>query len=32
LDFPDRLFMGVGKAEPVDEIRHEDDPDSRFKL
>ncbi len=32
LNFPDRLFMGVGKSEPVDEIRHENDPDSRFKL
>jgi dTDP-4-dehydrorhamnose 3,5-epimerase len=32
LNFPDRLYAGQGKAEPVDEIRHEDDPDSRFAL
>lgn len=32
LNFPDQLFMGWGKKEPVDEIRHEDDPDSRFQL
>ncbi|MEJ2054576.1 MAG: dTDP-4-dehydrorhamnose 3,5-epimerase family protein [Calditrichaceae bacterium] len=29
---PNRLFAGEGKKEPVDEIRHEDDPDSIFKL
>lgn len=29
---PNRLFMGPGRGEPVDEIRHEDDPDSPFKL
>jgi dTDP-4-dehydrorhamnose 3,5-epimerase len=27
---PNRLFMGQGKASPVDEIRHEDDPDNPF--
>lgn len=32
LNFPDRLYAGRGKSEPVDEIRHEDDPDSRFAL
>lgn len=32
LNFPDQLFMGWGKKERVDEIRHEDDPDSRFQL
>lgn len=32
LNFPDRLYRGEGKAEPVDEIRHENDPSSRFKL
>lgn len=31
LNFPDRLYAGWGKAEPVDEIRHED-IDSEFKL
>lgn len=30
LNCPDRLFMGDGKAEPIDEIRHEDDPENRF--
>ncbi len=29
---PDRLFMGVGKRFPVDEVRHEDDPESPFVL
>lgn len=32
LNFPDQLFMGWDRSEPVDEIRHEDDVDSRFKL
>ncbi len=32
LNMPDRLFMGKGKSEPIDEIRHEDDPDSPFKI
>ena len=30
-NFPDRLYAGWGKKEPVDEIRHED-IDSEFKL
>jgi len=29
---PNRLYAGEGKNEPVDEIRHEDDPDSKYKL
>lgn len=29
---PDQLFMGDGKKRPVDEIRHEDDPDNPFVL
>lgn len=29
---PNRLFAGPGKREPVDEIRHEDDPKSIFVL
>jgi len=29
---PNRLFMGEGKKEPVDEIRHEYDPNSQFQL
>lgn len=32
LNFPDQLYAGWGKEEPVDEIRHEDGADSRFKL
>ncbi len=32
LNFPDRLYAGWGKNEPVDEIRHEDDPGARFCL
>lgn len=31
LNFPDRLYGGRGRAEPVDEIRHEE-MDSEFKL
>jgi dTDP-4-dehydrorhamnose 3,5-epimerase len=31
LNFPDRLYAGQGKKDPVDEIRHEDS-DSEFKL
>jgi len=29
---PNQLFAGEGKKEKVDEIRHEDDPESRFKM
>ncbi|HZZ78657.1 MAG TPA: dTDP-4-dehydrorhamnose 3,5-epimerase [Gemmataceae bacterium] len=29
---PNRLYRGEGKADPVDEIRHEDDPRSVFRL
>jgi dTDP-4-dehydrorhamnose 3,5-epimerase len=32
LNFPNRLYKGHDRQEPVDEIRHEDDPVSRFKL
>jgi dTDP-4-dehydrorhamnose 3,5-epimerase len=32
LNFPDRLYAGVNRAEAVDEIRHEDDEDSRFGM
>lgn len=32
LNFPDRLYAGRGKSEPVDEIRHENDEGSRFRL
>ncbi len=29
---PNRLFKGQGRNEPVDEIRHEDDPNSPYRL
>jgi dTDP-4-dehydrorhamnose 3,5-epimerase len=29
---PNRLYAGAGKREPVDEIRHEDDPETRFRM
>ncbi|NQU26381.1 MAG: dTDP-4-dehydrorhamnose 3,5-epimerase family protein [Candidatus Nealsonbacteria bacterium] len=32
LNFPNRLYAGRGKREPVDEIRHEDDQDSPFVM
>ncbi|HTR81276.1 MAG TPA: dTDP-4-dehydrorhamnose 3,5-epimerase family protein [Bacteroidota bacterium] len=32
INMPNRLFAGKGRKEPVDEIRHEDKPDSLFKL
>lgn len=30
LNMPDKLYAGWGKAGPVDEIRHENDPDSQY--
>jgi dTDP-4-dehydrorhamnose 3,5-epimerase len=32
INCPNRLYMGEGKREPVDEIRHEDDPDTIFRM
>ncbi len=32
INFPDKLYKGVGRQEEVDEVRHEDDPQSPFKL
>jgi len=32
INCPNRLFMGVGKRETVDEIRHEDDPKTIFRI
>ena len=29
---PNRLYMGEGKREPVDEIRHEDDPETIYRM
>jgi len=32
LNYPDKLFKGWGKNEKVDEIRHEDEPSSDYRL
>jgi len=32
VNLPDRLFMGKGKAFPVDEVRYENDPDSPYRI
>lgn len=32
LNFPNQLYAGRGRKEPVDEIRHEDDESSRFRM
>jgi dTDP-4-dehydrorhamnose 3,5-epimerase len=32
INLPNRLYAGRNRAEPVDEIRHEDSADSRFRL
>jgi dTDP-4-dehydrorhamnose 3,5-epimerase len=32
INFPNRLFMGENRAEEIDEIRHEDDPETIFRL
>jgi len=32
INCPNRLYMGEGRKEPIDEIRHEDDPDTVFKM
>lgn len=32
LNFPNRLFMGENRSQEIDEIRHEDDPGTIFKL
>jgi len=31
-NFPNQLFMGKNKKEPIDEIRHEDDHNTVFKV
>ena len=31
-NFPNQLYRGKGRSQPVDEIRHEDDPNSPFVL
>lgn len=32
INLPNRLYAGPGHKQPVDEIRHEDDPKSAFKV
>ncbi|HXM34024.1 MAG TPA: dTDP-4-dehydrorhamnose 3,5-epimerase family protein [Pyrinomonadaceae bacterium] len=32
INCPNRLYAGDGKRAPVDEIRHEDDPDTIFRM
>jgi len=32
LNFPNRLYAGKGKRGPVDEVRHEDDPNTPYVL
>jgi dTDP-4-dehydrorhamnose 3,5-epimerase len=32
INCPNRLYMGPERREPVDEIRHEDDPDTPFRM
>lgn len=32
INCPNRLYMGYGKKEEIDEIRHEDDPDTIFRM
>ncbi|MEZ4460498.1 MAG: dTDP-4-dehydrorhamnose 3,5-epimerase family protein [bacterium] len=32
INSPNQLYRGKNYAEPIDEIRHEDDPDSPFKM
>lgn len=32
LNYPDKLYAGWGKKEPVDEIRHEEREDAKYKL
>lgn len=32
INCPNRLYMGEGKREPIDEIRHEDAPDTPYRM
>jgi dTDP-4-dehydrorhamnose 3,5-epimerase len=32
INFPNRLFMGANRSQEVDEIRHEDDPGTIFRM
>jgi dTDP-4-dehydrorhamnose 3,5-epimerase len=32
MNFPNRLYGGWGRGGPVDEVRHEDDPESPYRV
>ena len=32
LNFPNRLYKGQDRKDPIDEVRHEDDPNSIYRL
>ena len=32
INCPNRLYMGVGRRDEIDEIRHEDDPETIFRM
>lgn len=32
INCPNRLYMGEGKRDPIDEIRHEDDPNTIYRM
>lgn len=32
VNFPNKLFAGAGKKDKIDEVRHEDDPNTIFQL
>jgi dTDP-4-dehydrorhamnose 3,5-epimerase len=32
INCPNRLFMGEGRRDPIDEIRHEDDPATPYRI
>ena len=32
INCPNRLYMGEGRRDPIDEVRHEDDPDTAFSM
>ena len=32
INCPNRLYMGQGKREPIDEIRHENDPNTLYRI
>ena len=32
INCPNQLYMGQGKRQPIDEIRHEDDPETIYRI